>query len=129
MRIPSYYKKPKCQVLLVAGLGGLFAVVNLAFAQTWTPTSAPFQDWGSVASSADGTKLVAVGRQTYDINSGEYMGGLIYTSTDSGVSWTRTTAPSSNWSSVASSADGTTLVAVVDIYDAVGNLGFIYTST
>jgi len=70
MKIPSsmWHKYP---VLLVAGLGGLFTVVNLAFAQTWTPTGAPTQawtfitgraTWASVASSADGIKLVAAGR-------------------------------------------------------------------
>jgi len=66
--------------------------------------------WYSVASSADGTKLVAV-----------VLGGQIYTSTDSGVSWTAR-ENNRNWYSVASSSDGTKLVAVV-----VG--GQIYTST
>lgn len=57
------------------------------------------RDWSAVASSADGTKLVAA-----------VSGGQIYTSTDSGVTW----APRDggrNWASVASSADGTRLVA------------------
>jgi len=49
-------------VVLAAGLGGPFTVVNLACAQTWTPTRAPSAAWNSVASSADGTKLVAAGR-------------------------------------------------------------------
>jgi photosystem II stability/assembly factor-like uncharacterized protein len=67
---------------------------------------------GSVASSSDGTKLVAVA-----------LGGQIYTSADSGVSWTaRETDSSRYWQSVASSSDGTKLVAVVE-------LGYIYTST
>jgi len=68
------------------------------------------RDWGGVASSADGTKLVAVMK-----------GGQIYTSTDSGANWT----PHENsrkWNGVASSADGTKLVAAVDG-------GQIYTST
>ena len=67
-----------------------------------------------MASSADGTKLVAVSQS------------LIYTSTNSGGlgTWMRqTNAPLiSGWQSVASSADGTRLVAVV-------NGGQIYTST
>ncbi len=76
---------------------------------TWIPRDSP-RSWFSVASSADGTKLVAVDN-----------GGQIYTSTDRGVSWTpRETARP--WFSVASSADGTRLVAV-----AFG--GQIYTST
>ena len=63
-----------------------------------------------VASSADGTRLVAAG-----------FPGQLLTSTDSGVTWT---ARESNrlWSSVASSADGTRLVAV-------DNTVLVYTST
>ena len=71
-------------------------------------------NWSAVASSADGTKLVATVK-----------GGQIYTSTDSGVTWTPQ-ASTTNWSSVASSSDGTYLVA------GVGNnaslVGYIYTS-
>jgi hypothetical protein len=67
--------------------------------------------WNSVASSTDGTKLVA-----------GVMGGQIYTSTDSGVSWTACESVRV-WQSVASSGDGTKLVAVV--YDQNGEL--IYT--
>jgi hypothetical protein len=40
-------------------------------------------------------------------------GGKIYTSTDSGVTWTPRDS-SRNWWAVASSADGSKLVAVVD---------------
>src|SRR5437867_1936950 len=124
MKIPSYMK-PKYPVLLVAGLGGLFSVVNLAFAQTWTPTGAPYEDWGAVASSADGTKLVATG--------GAHQGYFwanplpIYTSTDSGATWTKTSAPNNRWTSVASSADGALLVAVATIHGDFGD-GLIYTS-
>jgi photosystem II stability/assembly factor-like uncharacterized protein len=53
-----------------------------------------------VASSADGTKLVAA-----------VIGGYIYTSWDSGATWTQR-GSSQDWQSVASSADGTKLVAV-----------------
>ncbi|MGA2656455.1 MAG: hypothetical protein ABSH34_02945 [Verrucomicrobiota bacterium] len=68
--------------------------------------------WRCVASSADGTRLVA----------GVY-GGQVYTSKDSGATWTaQTTGANRNWWSVASSADGTKLVAVE-------NPGLIYTST
>ncbi len=56
----------------------------------------------SVASSADGTKLVAV-----------VQNGQIYTSTDSGFTWTPRDSDR-NWKSVASSSDGTKLVAGVD---------------
>jgi hypothetical protein len=52
-----------------------------------------------VASSADGTRLVAA-----------VFGGQLYTSTDGGVSWTPRESNRS-WQCVASSADGTRLVA------------------
>ena len=78
---------------------------------SWTQqTSSGSRSWYSVASSADGTKLVAV-----------VYSGYIYTSTDSGVTWTQqTSAGSQIWFSVASSADGTKLAAVV-------NNGYIFT--
>ena len=57
----------------------------------------------SVSSSSDGAKLVAA----------VYI-GYIYTSTDSGVTWTaQTDAGSRVWWSVTSSSDGTKLVAVM----------------
>jgi hypothetical protein len=101
--------------MLLPGLA-ILMMVNCVFAQTWTQTSAPSNDWVSVASSADGSKLVAAAGLT---NGGD---GLIYVSTNSGVDGMQTSAPSNSWSAVASSADGTKLVA-----SASGD--FIYTST
>ncbi len=69
--------------------------------------------WYTVASSSDGTKLVAC---VYN--------GQIYTSTNSGVTWTAQTSGSQQWSGVASSADGTKLVACTSV-----SAGLIYTST
>ncbi len=67
--------------------------------------------WRAIASSAMGTKLAAA------VNV-----GYIYTSADSGVSWTsRASGGSRAWTGLASSADGTKLAGVVSI-------GFIYTS-
>lgn len=63
-----------------------------------------------MASSVDGAKLVVV-----------IGNGTIYTSTDSGATWTARDS-ARNWSDVASSEDGTKLVAVV-------GTGQIYTST
>ncbi len=58
-------------------------------------------EWQSITSSADGTRLAAVA-----------FGGSIYTSTDSGATWTeRTSAGSRSWTSITSSADGTKLAA------------------
>jgi hypothetical protein len=70
---------------------------------TWRRTSAPSNTWVSVASSADGTKLVAAARGGYP--------GLIYRSSDSGATWEPTGAPADWWLAVASSADGTILFA------------------
>jgi len=73
-----------------------------AIDSVWTEANTPPDaSWMcSVASSADGTKLVA----------GISMGGII-TSWDSGSTWTLTSAPLAYEYSVASSADGTKLVA------------------
>lgn len=70
------------------------------------------RSWTSIASSSDGTKLVAVALNRH-----------IYTSSDSGATWT----PNDNlgkkeWVSVASSSDGTKLAAAT-----AG--GYIYTSS
>jgi hypothetical protein len=70
--------------------------------------------WSAVASSADGTKLVATVK-----------GGGSYTSANSGATWPSSLG-SANWSSVASSADGTKLVAGEG--DIGGTTGYIYTS-
>ena len=59
------------------------------------------QHWTGVASSSDGTKLVAVANED------------IFTSTDSGVTWRPQTGGNGNWSGVASSSDGSKLAAVV----------------
>jgi hypothetical protein len=105
-----------------AVLGSLFAVVNPAFAQNWnwTRTAAPFRQWSSVATSADGTKLVAAGLVVAG-------GWGIYTSPDSGATWISNNVLGLQWSSVASSADGTKLVAAADTFFANSG-GEIYTS-
>ena len=60
--------------------------------------------WYSITSSSDGTRLAAV---VYN--------GYIYTSTDSGATWTEQTAAGSRrWTSITSSADGTRLSAVAE---------------
>jgi hypothetical protein len=98
--------KPVKILLLVAAV---WCGWNSALAQTWTQTSAPTNTWRTLASSADGTKVVAAS-------------AAIFTSMNSGISWLMTSAPSNvgGWFSVASSADGTKLVAAA--------IGLIYTS-
>jgi photosystem II stability/assembly factor-like uncharacterized protein len=106
--------KKQLPLLFVTIFGGLFTAVNPLPAQIWTPTSAPTNAWASVAGSADGSKLVAA------VN-----GGGIYTSTNSGATWTLTSALGwPRWTCVASSADGTILAAVSG--EAQGN---VYIST
>jgi hypothetical protein len=78
----------------------LFCAVFNVPAQTWTQTTAPTNGWYSIASSADGTKLVAVADS-----------GPIYMSSDSGTTWLPLNAPDNDWSSVACSADGNLLLA------------------
>jgi hypothetical protein len=76
----------------------------------------PNQNWSSVACSADGTKIVAA--------AAPYGGtGPLYTSTNSGASWTSNSVPNQQWTFVASSADGNKLVAVSGIFIS----GAIYT--
>jgi hypothetical protein len=79
------------------------------------------REWQDIASSSDGTKLVATDRGI-----GPTGFGYIYTSADSGVTWTQR-GSAQNWRSVTLSADGKTLAAVV--YPRNGDKGYIYTST
>jgi hypothetical protein len=67
---------------------------------TWQFQNVPLGEWYCVSSSADGSRLVAMG------------GGLAYTSEDSGTNWTKVSVPVQTWTALASSADGTKLVAV-----------------
>jgi len=88
---------------------------------TWSiPPSSPMDNWTSVASSADGTRLIAVGMEQGPalMSDGSWKYGYVYTSSDSGATWAQTGTQGS-WTGVASSADGTKLVAVSsdgDIY-------------
>ena len=74
----------------------------------WTSNSA-FAAPGvsSLAMSADGTRVVAAGAGKFAMTSGH-----IYTSTNTGATWTQTAAPLDTWTSVACSADGNKIVAV-----------------
>lgn len=98
----------------VSGISGqIFTSTNSGV--NWQVTSAPANWWTCVASSADGTKLVA-GAYHSDPNPGG-----IYTSSDSGSNWTLHLGNQASWAGVASSADGSKLVAVIFRYaDADG---------
>jgi photosystem II stability/assembly factor-like uncharacterized protein len=83
--------------------GGIYTFTTADGGATWTQTQRlqSNQPWSGVASSADGSKLVAVVQD-----------GYVYTSADSGATWTQRDSPRP-WRSVTSSADGNHLVAVV----------------
>ena len=87
------------RVLLAALL--LFASLASVSASTWT-SRASTQNWRSITSSSDGTKLAAV---VYN--------GNIWTSTDSGETWTEDTSVGSTqqWMGITSSSDGRKLAA------------------
>ena len=94
---------------LAAGVNGGQIYTTADSGATWT-ARASTQDWQAIASSADGTKLVAC-----------VVNGQIYTSSDSGVTW-NARASNQGWYSVASSADGTKLAACDYMF------GYIYTA-
>jgi len=104
--------------IVAARNGTLSLTTSTDGGASWAPrpTGSPNANWYGIASSADGTKLVAT-----------VLGGDIWTSTTSGETWTnRTTGtPLSGlgWRSIASSADGTKLVT---LDETIGN---IWTST
>ena len=116
---------------LNAAVGSIFTSTDAG--KTWIQTTAPSNSWVSVCSSADGIRLVAAAGLIRPIV--EYgvppsgWPGLIYTSMDSGATWTQTTALSNAWSAVACSADGTRIVAATYCSGQPDNLGSIFTST
>ncbi|MCY7369780.1 MAG: glycoside hydrolase [Polaromonas sp.] len=71
---------------------------------TWTARALPASNpaWSSVASSADGTRLAAVGP-----------GNRIWTSADSGATWQESEI-ARFWTSISMSADGSRMAAVVE---------------
>ncbi|MDX1951027.1 MAG: hypothetical protein SFY81_02520 [Verrucomicrobiota bacterium] len=107
---PSPFNQTVLRNSLITDLNSILnnnALFNPAL--LWTPRETA-RAWAAVASSSNGSNLVAVVK-----------GGQIYTSANAGASWTARDSDR-NWSAVASSSDGTNLVAVV-------NGGEIYTSS
>ena len=84
-------------------------VLSTNAGSTWSPSGAPSRAWYSVASSADGTKLVAGAGRNLELGPGG-----IYTSADSGLTWTNVFAAEHQYS-IASSADGVTLLAAATL--------------
>ena len=83
----------------------LCAAVGPVSAQSWVAVTAPSTNIGPIACSADGANLVLAGGGWF------YQGGVPYVSHDSGATWTAANVPVALWDAVASSADGTTLLA------------------
>ena len=120
MQRTSLFAKPTKRFAIVALLVALLPQIALgasaqAAGSAWVQQISSNTLWFTgVASSSDGTKLVATA--VVD-GAGDY----IYTSADSGATWvSRTSAGARGWTAVASSSDGTKLVATSD---------YIYTST
>ena len=117
--INTYYADTLLSPFQVDGLTNVaisqIGSFNLGFIWTKrTPLGATIKTWPAIASSSDGTKLVAAPST-----------GYIYTSSDSGVTWTEQTGSGSrSWTDLTSSSDGTKLAAV-----SGGATGYIYTST
>lgn len=84
----------------------------------WTKQIAAGADsWADIASSSDGSKIVA---SSY--------GGYLSTSTDGGATWTqRTSTGTQNWTSVASSSDGSKIYALTRVGSQTP--GSLYSST
>jgi photosystem II stability/assembly factor-like uncharacterized protein len=87
-------------LLAIAGNGrGVFSSKNAG--QTWVLNSLPANSsWLASTISADGTKMVVVAQK-----------GLLYSSIDSGVTWTSNNIGAFFWEDVASSADGNAVFA------------------
>jgi hypothetical protein len=105
-------------LIVVIGIGSDLVVSG----QTWTQSNAPITNWQCIASSADGTKLVAL-NNLYGI----------YASTNSGSTWqSATNGPVlmySSWSGLAGSADGAKWVAVALFGPGAPGNGGIFVST
>jgi len=90
--------------LFAMGDAGVWASMNSG---VWwfKETNAPTSSFGSIASSADGTRLILARR---------FLSAPLYISTNSGLAWTTANVSSNYWSTVATSADGNTLAAAIN---------------
>jgi len=106
MRTPAV--SLRSEILVVAALLS-FCPLHLC-SQAWVRTAAPVANWRCVASSADGSGLVG----------GNYLGGYdVYTSTNSGASWSGR-GLNALCASAGISADGTKLAVVGGMDEGYG---------
>ena len=91
---------------------------------SWTLTCTNHVIWNGLASSADGKTFIAVGTEYVDTsaNSVADIGGAIYISTNSGISWTKSLAPDGEWGCVSASADGTKFVVGGSAMQIIGDM-------
>ncbi len=103
------------QYMQTANYTNGYVYTSSDYGNTWTPqTSSGQQYWGSLASSANGQYVAAVGYS-----------GDVYVSSDYGANWTTTSIPGAgDIYSVVMSGDGKTLIAS----DATSSTGYIYES-
>jgi hypothetical protein len=94
-------------------LGNFSSFANSYWTLASTAPATGSQNWDGIASSADGSRLIAA---NYDGTGG------LYVSINSGATWTETNATAGNWRAVACSSDGSKLYAAL-------NLGTIYTNS
>ena len=97
------------KVVGVDRYNAIYLSTNFGF--DWTLANLQKTGWISVACSADGNEIfaaVARNQESYPLLPSE---GPIYISRDAGQTWTQSSAPMTNWSSVACSADGKTVLA------------------
>jgi RNA polymerase sigma factor (sigma-70 family) len=126
-------------------LGGIYTSADGGV--TWTRTSATNDfGWWSIAASSDGRKLLAAtadmpgnvrdfkqnpdGAAAFAFSTEFTGGGSIYVSTNAGIDWILTSAPTNRWVSVASSADATSLIAAgADVISISRDSGATWTTT
>lgn len=99
-------------------VGPIFLSTNSGL--TWAQSSAPVTNWTRVVCSADGTLVYAASESS------------VYSSTNSGATWEPFDLSPSHpgrWDSLASSADGTIILASHNFYDTNGWLTEVFVST
>ena len=97
--------------ILVAGVAGGAIYKSSNFGTNWTALTAPLTNWDSIALSRDAKTLVAGCFGVIGSLFGDTGTGTVYTSTNSGTSWRRSSLPDQVWTLVTASADGKRLSA------------------
>lgn len=100
---------PNGSLFLMTSCVSLLTCGNTAHCQTWSLANAPYTNWTSVAISADGSMLLAgtFGRSSF----GSSRQGELYTSTNTGVTWSADRSLDVSWQSLVSNTDGTKMAA------------------